>query len=105
MLHILKLSSSLKIILKDTKSKLSIETIINNELELVQNKKNFPQMLKRLNIYMIFHTAQRKVNPLHLTINNNIIERVTQFDFLRFILNENLTWKDHINKISKALVF
>ncbi len=52
---------------------------------------------------MIFHTAQRKVNTLHLTINNTIIERVTQFDFLGLTLNENLTWKDHINKISSKI--
>ncbi len=52
---------------------------------------------------MIFHTAKKKVNKLHLTINNTIIERVTQFDFLGLTLNENLTWKDHINKISNKI--
>ncbi len=38
---------------------------------------------------MIFHTTHRKVNALHLTINNTIIERVIQIDFLRLTINDN----------------
>ncbi len=64
-------------------------------------------MLKKTK-YMIFHKAQRKVITLYLTINNTIV-RVTQFDFRGITLVENLTWNDHINKISNkihiALVF
>ncbi len=99
------LSSPLKLILKDTKSKLSIETIINNELENISNwlKTNKLSLNVKKTKYMIFHTAQRKVTTLHLTINNTIIERVTQFDFLGFTLNENVTWKDHINKFSNKI--
>ncbi len=53
--------------------------------------------------YMIFHTAQIKVNTLHLTINNTIIDRVTQFDFLGITMNENLT--KSLTKFHEALVF
>ncbi len=52
---------------------------------------------------MIFHTSQRKINTIHLKINNTIIEWVTQFVFLGLILNENMSWKDHINKISNKI--
>ncbi len=52
---------------------------------------------------MIFHTSQRKINTIHLKINNTIIEWVTQFVFLGLTLNENLSWKDHINKISNKI--
>ncbi len=52
---------------------------------------------------MIFHTAQRKLNTFHSKINNTIIERGTQFDLLGLTLNENLSWKDHINKISNNI--
>ncbi len=99
------LSSSLKIILKDTKIKLSIETIINNELGYISNwlKTNELSLNVKKTKYMIFHTAPKKLNKLHLTINNTIIERVTQFDFLGLTLNENFTWKDHINKISNKI--
>ncbi len=68
------LSNSLKIILKDTKSKLSIEKIINNELEYICNwlKTNKLSLNVKKTKYMIFHTAQRKVNTLHVTINNTV---------------------------------
>ncbi len=58
---------------------------------------------------MIFHTTKRNVNIINLTINNAIIERVTQFDFLGFTINENVYWKDNITKFltefQEALVF
>ena len=52
-----------------------------------------------------FHKPQRKLTPLRLHINNTIIEKVDSFNYLGIILNENLTWKNHIemvaNKIAK----
>ena len=58
---------------------------------------------------MIFHDNQRNLLnlPSHITnddsevkINNISIERVDKFSFLGLTLNTNLTWQDHINKIS-----
>ena len=53
-----------------------------------------------------FHKPQRKLTPLRLNINNTIIEKVDSFNYLGIILNENLTWKNHIemvaNKIAKV---
>ena len=52
-----------------------------------------------------FHKPQRKLTPLRLNINNTIIEKVNWFNYLGIILNENLTWRNHIemaaNKIAK----
>ena len=58
---------------------------------------------------LYFHKPQRKLTPLRLNINNTIIEKVNSFNYLGIILNENLTWRNHIemfaNKIAKLLVF
>ncbi len=53
--------------------------------------------------YMIFHTPQRKVDSLNIQIDNTVIERVRVFDFLGLTINENLTWKDHIDKIANKI--
>ncbi len=53
--------------------------------------------------YIIFHTPQRKINPLYLKINDNVIDRVKEFNFLGLTLDENLNWKSHINIISNKI--
>ncbi len=50
---------------------------------------------------MIFHTNKKKVKSLTLKIDNVNIERVAEFNFLGLTLDEHLTWKCHVNKISK----
>ncbi len=37
---------------------------------------------------------------MHIKIENTYIERVREFDFLGLIINENLNWKAHMNKIA-----
>ena len=46
---------------------------------------------------------QRKVKYPVLTINNTIIERVKQFNFLGIILHYTLKWQKHIDYISKKI--
>ena len=53
---------------------------------------------------MVFHSMQRKVKYHLLTINNTIIERVKQFNFLGIILHYTLKWQKHIDYISKKKV-
>lgn len=59
--------------------------------------------------FMIFHNINKDVNSFapKLQINDIEIERVSNFNFLGTIVNENLSWKphaDHIsNKISKYI--
>ena len=70
------------------------EWLCINKLSLNINKTKF----------IVFHT---KRNKLHANIPvlkiNEIIERAIQFNFLGITMNENLTWHDHINKISKRI--
>ena len=67
-----------------------------NKLSLNVTKTNF----------IIFHSRQRYI---HLHIDGMLIEKVVATKFLGVILNENLTWTDHVkvvlNKTSKNLVF
>ncbi len=42
---------------------------------------------------MIFHTPQKRVKQLGLKIENTIVERVYETNFLVLIMNENLNWK------------
>ena len=53
--------------------------------------------------YMVFHTSKRKVLYLNLKVNNNNIERVTEFNFLGVILHSHMTWNKHINHISMKI--
>ena len=38
-----------------------------------------------------------------IKINDTLVERVTNFNFLGFLIDENLSWKYHINKISTKI--
>ena len=53
--------------------------------------------------FIVFHSMQRKVKYPVLTINNTIIERVKQFNFLGIILHYTLKWQKHIDYISKKV--
>ena len=54
--------------------------------------------------FMFFHSIQRKVKYPVLTINNTIIERVKQFNFLGIILHYTLKWQKHLDNISKKSI-
>ena len=53
--------------------------------------------------YIKFHTSKRNVRYPILKVNNNNIERVTQFNFLGVILHSHMTWNKHINHISMKI--
>lgn len=55
--------------------------------------------------YMIFHYPQRKIKHIipNLTINGITIERVSSFNFLGLRIDENLSWKEHTNKIANKI--
>ena len=50
--------------------------------------------------HMVFHTSKRNVIYPNLKVNNNNIERVTEFNFLGVILHSHVTWNKHINHMS-----
>ena len=54
---------------------------------------------------MIFHHKQRNIENLipQLNLNEQIIERVTDFDFLGLTIDQHLTWNGHVQKISNKI--
>ena len=78
------------------------EKEINKELNLITEwlTSNKLSLNVQKTKFIVFHTDQRVVNYPTLQINNTIIERVTQFNFLGLILSSNLKWHKHINYIS-----
>ena len=55
---------------------------------------------------MIFSNIQRRMdifNSLNLKLTNLPIKRVRSFNFLGMIINEHLTWTDHITHISQQI--
>ena len=50
--------------------------------------------------FMIFFKHPRTIPKLNISINGNQVEQVTNFNFLGITIDQNLTWKDHISKIS-----
>ena len=55
--------------------------------------------------FMIFHYMQRNISNIipELHINNHIIERVKEFNFLGTIFDENLTWNQHTQKVANKI--
>ena len=52
---------------------------------------------------MIFHMPQRKLNPPIIKIDEIELEPISNFNFLGIIINENINWSKHINKISYSI--
>ena len=55
--------------------------------------------------FMIFHHKQRKIDNFipELKINDYVIERVCEFNFLGLIIDESLSWNAHIQKVSNKI--
>ena len=54
--------------------------------------------------YMIYHKSSKKVPILNIKIDGNVVSKSEDFKFLGIILNDRLTWNDHINYIEKKLL-
>ena len=87
---------------------LTKETDINRELEKVNiwlklNKLSLNTQKTKL---MLFHRKQKHLDEINVVINGIEIEHVPSFNFLGIMLDENLSWKSHIemvgNKISRV---
>ena len=88
-------------------------TTANNELENINEwfKANKLYLNVKKTNYILFYSRRKTDNlPLKLPqmhINNNEIKRVTSTKFLGVIIDENLTFKEHLktveNKVSKNL--
>ena len=85
-------------------------TLVSNEINTELEKLYKWLCANKLSInlnktkYMIFHCRQRRVIPaLDIKINETPIERVETFNFLGITIHENLSWKEHLNVISKKV--
>ena len=80
------------------------ETLINTEVNKIDTwlKLNKLTMNVDKSKNMLFH-KRSKVNPINIKIDHITIERVSQFRFLGIMIDENLTWKNHVNMITNKL--
>ena len=55
--------------------------------------------------FMVFHTTQKNILPYvpELEIGGVSIDRVSNFNFLGLTINENLSWKPHVDLIANKL--
>ena len=54
--------------------------------------------------FMIFHPRQKKVNVnVPLTLENTVIKQVTETKFLGVLIDQHLSWKPHIDFVSKKI--
>ena len=88
------------------------------EFEYLNRKRDINTELKNVNTWlklnklslnaqktklMIFHRKQKQVDEINVQINGTQIERVESFNFLGIMLDENLTWKSHIEMVAKKI--
>ena len=55
--------------------------------------------------FMLFHHRRRNIENMipELQINGYKLERVREFNFLGLLIDENLTWDSHIQKVSSKV--
>ena len=84
---------------------LNRERDINTELKKVNTwlKLNKLSLNAQKTKLMIFHRKQKRVDEINIQINGTQIERVESFNFLGIMLDENLTWKSHIEMVAKKI--
>ena len=100
----------------NTNTETSTNTNTNNELQnrdLVLNREldKICEWLKvnklSLNVpktkYMIFRPKNKIIADLNLFLDGHKLERVTNFDFLGIVVDECLTWNNHIHKIQMKI--
>ena len=95
----------------EPKTKVDFDTLSNRINEELSNINEWLEINKlSLNVgktkYMIFHNRQRKIDNytnLTLKINGQPIERTSSFNFLGIVINEFLTWTNHISYISQKI--
>ena len=82
---------------------LNKEGDINGELEKVNTwlKLNKLSLNAQKTKHMVFHRKQKHVIEINVQINGTKIERAESFNFLGIMLDENLTWKSHIEMVGK----
>ena len=82
-------------------------TVINKELSKVFQWLSINRL--SLNVmktkFMIFHNKNKKIQNIvpAVNINNILIERVQNFNFLGIVINEQLNWNTHIDILCRKI--
>ena len=88
------------------KLKTHLVSIVNNELAkiIIWLKVNKLSLNLTKTNFMIFHPRQKKVNVnVPLTLENTVIKQVTETKFLGVLIDQHLSWKPHIDFVSKKI--
>ena len=78
---------------------------INTELDKIADwlKLNKLSLNGKKSKHIVFHNRWKRVPDLNLEIDRNTIDKTSEFSFLGLTINENLTWKNHVNIISNKI--
>ena len=52
---------------------------------------------------LFYSPLQKSIHPPTITLNNEVIERVDHFCYLGIVIDQHLSWKLHISKISRKI--
>ena len=77
------------------------DTFINTELNKIDTWLKLTMNVDKSKT-MLFH-KRRKVNIINIKIDHKTMDRVSQFSFLGIMIDENLTWKNHVNILTNKL--
>ena len=79
-----------------------IEDEINREITKISHWLHSNKLLLNTtkSKFMVFFKHSKTIPKLKLTINDNLIEQVTEFNFLGITIDQNVTWNAHITKTS-----
>ena len=79
-----------------------IEDEINREITKISHWLHSNKLLLNTakSKFMVFFKHPKTIPKLKLTINDNPIEQVTEFNFLGITIDQNVTWNAHITKTS-----
>ena len=82
-----------------------LQTEVSQEMTKVDSwlRKNKLSLNYNKSSYVIIGNRLSKKNTFNLTKNNNVISQSNAVKYLGVILDNNLTWQPHIDKISEKL--
>jgi hypothetical protein len=62
-------------------------------------------MTLKIVVNIIFKSSNKKCDTeMNIQLNHNTIQQVTHVKFLGLIIDQNLTWKNHINSVLKNII-
>ena len=84
-----------------------LETTVNSEFAQVQEWLTLNQLtlnIKKTN-FIIFKSHKKRLRrDLRLTLNGTVLQRVEDSKFLGIVIDQHLTWKNHIDYITKKIL-